>query len=153
MKCNANEQRKSPNGFSEHAALQNLSAATKLAPELMSWLDAGHEVLWIPIYEVADGPDGIVDARDEAAHLGGSRLLRSWLDCYDLPIGIKGWLFPAHLDDTQIVALRTASQELHIGYLVHPSTGRRISWRFNTEADVSQVKGRTGHFGANRRPV
>ena len=75
--------------------------------------------------------------------LGDNRIstLRSWLDCYDLPIGIKGWLFPAHLDDTQIVALRTASQELHIGYLVHPSTGRRISWRFNTEADVSQVEG------------
>ena len=127
--------------------------ATEVELVVMNWFAAGHEVLWIPIYEVADGPDGIVDARDEAAHLGGSRLLRSWLDCYDLPIGIKGWLFPAHLDDTQIVALRTASQELHIGYLVHPSTGRRISWRFNTEADVSQVKGRTGHFGANRRPV
>ena len=153
MKRNANEQRKSPNSFSAHATLRNLSVATESAPELMSWFAAGHEVLWIPIHEVSDGPEGLKYAQAEAAHLGGSRLLRGWLDCYDLPIGIKGWLFPAHLDDTQIVALRTASQELHIGYLVHPSTGRRISWRFNTEADVSQVKGRTGHFGANRRPV
>ncbi len=127
--------------------------ATEVELVVMSWFSAGHEVLWIPIHEVSDGPEGLKCAQAETAHFGGSRLLRSCLDCYDLPIGIKGWLFPAHLDDTQIVALRTASQELHIGYLVHPSTGRRISWRFNTEADVSQVKGRTGHIGANRRPV
>ena len=90
MKRNANEQRKSPNSFSAHATLRNLSVATESAPELMSWFAAGHEVLWIPIHEVSDGPEGLKYAQAEAAHLGGSRLLRGWLDCYDLPIGIKG---------------------------------------------------------------
>ena len=127
--------------------------ATEVELVVMSWFAAGHEVLWIPIYEVADGPDGIVDARDEAAHFGGVRPICDFTDFYRLPAGIKGWLFPAHLDDTQIVALRAASQELHIGYLLHPSTGRRISWRFNTEADVSQAESRTGHIGAIRGPV
>ena len=127
--------------------------ATEVELVVMSWFAAGHEVLWIPIYEVADGPDGIVDARDEAAHFGGVRPICDFTDFYRLPTGIKGWQFPAHLDDTQIVALRAASQELHIGYLLHPSIGRRISWRFNTEADVSQAESRTGHIGAIRGPV
>ena len=127
--------------------------ATEVELVVMSWFAAGHEVLWIPIYEVADGPDGIVDARDEAAHFGGVRPICDFTDFYRLPTGIKGWLFPAHLDDTQIVALRAASQELHIGYLLHPSIGRRISWRFNTEADVSQAESRPGHIGAIRGPV
>lgn len=41
----------------------------------------------------------MAQAKVEAGHFGGPRLIDDVTDFYQLPIGIKGWLFPAHLDD------------------------------------------------------
>ncbi len=103
---------------------------------VMNWFAAGHEVLWIPIYEIANEPDGIADANAEMAHFGGPRVLRNIADCLWLPLGIKGWLFPAHLDDTDVICTRTDAQEVAFGPLIHPMTGQHLSYRYATEAPI-----------------
>lgn len=106
---------------------------SKLECEVMGWFAAGHEVLWIPIHEVGDGPSGMAEARAEADHFGGLRLIHDVTDFYRLPLGIKGWLFPAHLDDTDVVCIHAAPGEMSFGHLTHPITGQRLSWRYPSE--------------------
>ena len=109
---------------------------TEFELAVMGWFAAGHEVLWIPICEVADGPDGIADARDEANHFGGPRPIHDFSDFYRLPIGLKGWVFPAHLEDTDVICLREAPGEISFGRLQHPDSGQRLTYRYNTEAPI-----------------
>jgi len=107
------------------------------AMELMvaSWFAAGHDVLWIPIVEVGDGDDAIAQARAEADALGKPYLLESIAELARLPNGVKGWLFPAHLDDTLVVAMRVGG-DVVFGALRHPVTGQTISYRTDTESAV-----------------
>ena len=109
-----------------------------IAPELavMNWFAAGHKILWIPIYEVADGLDGIAEARAEAEHLGGSLPIHDITDFYSLPLGLKGWVFPAHLEDTDVICLREAPGTISFGHLQHPNTGERLTYRYDTEVPV-----------------
>lgn len=109
---------------------------TDMELEVMRWFAAGHDILWIPIYEVTNDPTGIAEARAEMAHFGGQRLIRDVTDFYSLPIGIKGWLWPAHLDDTDVVCMRTEAREVAFGPLVHPITEQRLTYRFRTEAGI-----------------
>jgi hypothetical protein len=109
---------------------------TDLELVVMNWFAARHEILWIPIYEVADTPSGIADATALAERYSGPRLIRNEADFLALPLGIKGWLFPAHLDDTDVICVQAVAGEISIGRLTHPATGERISWRYNTEAPI-----------------
>lgn len=120
----------------DHFILPAPADATEVELVVMSWFASGHEILWIPIYEIDDEAGGMAQAKLDAAHFGGPRLVRSLLDCYRLPVGIKGWLFPAHLDDTDIICALAAPQDLSFGYLFHNASGKRISWRFNTESEA-----------------
>ena len=120
-----------------------LQGLQKIAPEttemelaVMGWFAHGHEVLWIPIYEVSQGPNGLADANAEMSHFGGYKLLNDVTDLFHLPLGIKGWLFPAHLDDTEVICIRNTPGEISIGGLVHPVTGQRLTYRYHTEAPV-----------------
>lgn len=103
---------------------------------VMNWFAAGYEVLWIPIYEVAEGSNGIADACNEANHFGVPRPIHDFTDFYCLPIGIKGWVFPAHLDDTDVICLRETPSEIGFGHLQHPATGQRLTYRYDTEAPI-----------------
>lgn len=105
------------------AAIHTINPDTS-AMELMvaSWFAAGHEVLWIPIVEVGDGKAAIAQARAEADALGRPYLLESIAELARLPSGVKGWLFPAHLDDTLVVAMRNGGDVI-FGALRHPVTG------------------------------
>lgn len=103
---------------------------------VMSWFAAGHEVLWIPIVDVGSGPDAIPQARVEADDLGKPYLLQSIAELVRLPVGIRGWLFPAHLDDTVVVAIHHSSGEVAFGCLRNPFTGQTISYRTDTESDI-----------------
>ena len=103
---------------------------------VMNWFAAGHEVLWIPIYEVADTPTGIADATALAERHGGPRLIRDEADLLTLPRGVKGWLFPAHLDDTDVICIHETSGEISFGHLQHPVTGERLTYRYDTEAPI-----------------
>jgi hypothetical protein len=109
---------------------------TGLELTVMGWFAAGHDVLWIPIYEVGDGPESIADAEAKAVRLGGPRLIHDVTDYYRLPLGIKGWLFPAHLDDTDVVCAHDTLGDVSFGYLQHPRTGKRLTWRYPTEAPI-----------------
>lgn len=100
---------------------------------VMSWFAAGHELMWIPIIEVGSGPDGAARAQDAAAAIGGPRLLTGIDGLRRLPQGIKGWLLPAHLDDTCVVVVRDAACEVTFTSVVHSITGQTISWRTCTE--------------------
>jgi len=111
---------------------------THMELAVMSWFAAGHEILWIPIYEVADTGNGIGDAMAELDQFGGHRLIRDITELLTLPIGIKGWLFPAHLDDTDVVVTRTSPGEVTFGPLIHPATGQRITYRYPTEAAIGR---------------
>ena len=128
--------------------LQITPDTTDLELAVMSWFAAGHEILWIPIYEVADEPNGIADAEAEMAHFGGLRFVDNVTDFFALPIGIKGWLFPAHLDDTDVICLRELPREVSLGHLYHPVTGERITYRYPTEAPVRR---QAFYYGAMRK--
>ena len=120
-----------------HQCLMQITPdTTDMELEVMRWFAARHEILWIPIYEVANELTGIADARAERAHFGEPRLIRDVTDFYTLPIGIKGWLFPAHLDDTDVVCTRTEALEAALGHLVHPITKQCLTYRSRTEAGI-----------------
>lgn len=110
------------------------------------WFGAGHEMLWIPICEVADTPMGIDAARQMAEQIGGPKLIRDESDLLALPIGIRGWLFPAHLDDTDVVCYQEAPGEISFGQLRHPVTGEWLTYRYDTEAPIR----RQGHYFRNQ---
>jgi len=107
---------------------------------VMGWFGAGHEVLWIPIIEVGPGRDGAEQARLDAEQIGEARLLRAMADLAGLPLGIKGWLFPAHLDDTCVVACREDGETMTFGSLTHPVTGRTLSYRNDTESGLLDLR-------------
>lgn len=111
-------------------------ATFDLPHEVAGWFTAGHEVLWIPIYEVADTPTGIAEATAMAERHGGPRLIRDEADFLALPLGIKGWLFPAHLDDTDVICVHDVQDEISFGYLQHPITGQRLTYHYDTEAPI-----------------
>jgi len=113
---------------------------TDLELVVMNWFATGHEILWIPIYEVADTPTGIADATALAERHGGPRLICNEADLLALPLGIKGWLFPAHLDDTDVICVRASSGEISIGRLTHPVTGQRLTYRYDTEAPIRRQR-------------
>lgn len=112
------------------------------AMELMvvSWFTAGHEVLWIPIIEVGPGRDGAEQARVDAAQVGEPRVLRALADLGGLPQGIKGWLFPARLDDTCVVACREDGETVTFGSLTHPITGQTLTFRNDTEGGLLDLR-------------
>ncbi|WP_347252810.1 hypothetical protein [Dokdonella sp.] len=103
--------------------------------EVLGWFAAGHDVLWIPIVEVGDGPDAIARAQAQADALGKPYLLESVEEFARLPDGVRGWVFPAHQDDTCIVATRNGG-EVTFGVLRHPVTGEAIRYRTDTETAV-----------------
>jgi hypothetical protein len=122
--------------LTHHCLLQLTQETTDLEVEVMRWFADHHEILWIPIYEVSDEPTGLADARTEMAHFGGSRLIREVTDLYALPVGIKGWLFPAHFNDTEVICTRATLGEISFGHLRHPVSGQRLSYRYPTEAPI-----------------
>ena len=126
-------------GVHNHMLFKPGADTGELEARIMGWFLAGHEVMWIPIYEVAPGPDGLARARAHADEHGGARLIPSLPDCMRLPIGIKGWLFPAHLDDTDVICTRLDRGEVDFSYLVHPVTHRRITYRFRTERAIDNL--------------
>ena len=119
-----------------HHIIQPLGPhAFDMQVQVLLWFAAGHDVLWIPIVEVGDGPDAIARAQAEADALGKPHLLQSIEEFARIPDGVRGWVFPAHLDDTYAVALRIGS-EVTFGTLRHPVTGEAISFRTDTESAV-----------------
>ena len=124
-----------------------LVAAVPIGPDttamellVMSWFTAGHEVLWIPIIEVGPGRDGADQARVDAEQIGEPRVLRTLADLGSLPQGINGWLFPAHLDDTCIVARREDGETVTFGSLTHPITGQTLTFRTDTESGLLDLR-------------
>ena len=87
-----------------HHIIQPLGPhAVEMQTEVLGWFAAGHDVLWIPIVEVGDEPDAIARAQAEAEALGKPYLLQSIEEFARIPDGVRGWVFPAHLDDTYAV--------------------------------------------------
>lgn len=124
------------NSLNHHCLLQITPETTDLEIEVMRWFAAGNEVLWIPIVEVSEAPTGLADAQAEFEHFGSARLIRDVADFLALPLAIKGWLFPAHQDDTDVICIREAPAEISFGHLRHPVTGQRLTWRYDTEAPI-----------------
>ncbi len=120
----------------QHFLMPIASDTTAMELAVMGWFAAGHDILWIPIYEVSDGPTSIADVVAEKNHFGGPRLIRDVTDFYTLPLGIKGWVFPAHLDDTDVICIREAAAEISFGHLHHPITRQRLTWRYDTESEL-----------------
>ena len=109
--------------------------ASSMQVEVLLWFAASHDVLWIPIVEVGNEPDAIVQAQAKAEAFGKPYLLQSIEDFARIPDGVRGWVFPAHLNDTYTVAQRIDS-EVTFGTLCDPVTGEAISYRTDTESAV-----------------
>ncbi len=111
---------------------------TELELTVMNWFAAGHEVLWIPILAVDGSPEDLAEAKTEAENLErqGPFIVRQFTDLYWLPMGIPGWLFPAHLDDTDVVCRRDAQGEISFGHIHRSTTGQRLTWRDPAESQL-----------------
>lgn len=96
---------------------------------VLSWFASRHEVMWIPIHVIKNGPNGVADAQAEERRVGGSRIVREIRDLHHLPVGIMGWLFPAHQDDTDVVCKRPTQGEITFGNLFERQTGKQISFQ------------------------
>ncbi len=109
--------------------------ASSMQVEVLLWFAACHDVLWIPIVEVGNEPDAVVEALAKAEAFGRPSVLQGVEDLARIPDGVRGWVFPAHLDDTYTVAQRIGD-EVSFGTLRHPVTGEAISYRTDTESAV-----------------
>ena len=119
-----------------HHIIQPLGPhASSMQVEVLLWFATSHDVLWIPIVEVGNEPDAIVQAQAKAEAFGKPYLLQSIEDFARIPDGVRGWVFPAHLNDTYTVAQRIDS-EVTFGTLCDPVTGEAISYRTDTESAV-----------------
>lgn len=105
---------------------------------VMGWFAAGHELLWVPIFEVDDRPGALAQAQAQAKKITrrGPFVVRHLTDLYWLPLGIRGWLIPAHLEDTDVICVRHAPGEISFGRIQRASTGQTLSWRDATESEL-----------------
>lgn len=122
-----------------HCLLPIGPGTTPTELRVMAWLAAGDGLLWIPIYEVNESLDGDLHALAAIKQFGGPRPIRDVSDLFSLPLGIKGWLLPPHLDDTEVICARTAAQEATFATLAHPITGERITYRTDTANTVPEL--------------
>lgn len=106
---------------------------------VMTWFAAGRDVLWVPIVEVGPGRDGAARALSDAQDIGEPLPLRTLADLARLPLGIKGWLLPVHLEDTCIVAVRE-DDAVAFGTLAHPITGQTLTFRNDTESGLLDLR-------------
>ena len=102
---------------------------------VMGWFAAGHELLWVPIFEVDDRSGALAEAQADAEKITdrGPYVVRQLTDLYWLPLGIRGWLIPAHLDDTNVICMREAPGEISFGQIRRKGTGQTLRWRDATE--------------------
>ena len=102
---------------------------------VMGWFAAGHELLWVPIFEVDDRSGALAEAQADAEKITdrGPSVVRQLTDLYWLPLGIRGWLIPAHLDDTNVICMREAPGEISFGQIRRKGTGQTLRWRDATE--------------------
>ena len=105
---------------------------------VMGWFAAGHELLWVPIIEVEGRPGALTEAQADAQKITrrGPFIVRQLTDLYWLPLGIRGWLIPAHLEDTDVVCVRQAPGEIPFGRIQRKSTGQTLRWRDATENEL-----------------
>lgn len=105
---------------------------------VMGWFAAGHELLWVPIFEVDDRPDALAEAQADADKITqrGPYVVRQLTDLYWLPMGIRGWLIPAHLDDTDVICMREGPGEISFGQIRRKGTGQTLRWRDATENEL-----------------
>ncbi len=105
---------------------------------VMGWFTAGHELLWVPIFEVDDRPGALAEAQADADKITqrGPYVVRQLTDLYWLPLGIRGWLIPAHLDDTDVICMREAPGEISFGQIRRKGTGQILRWRDATENEL-----------------
>ena len=105
---------------------------------VMGWFAAGHELLWVPIFEVDDSTDALAEAQADADKITqrGPYIVRQLTDLYWLPLGIQGWLIPAHLEDTDVICMREAKGEISFGQIRRKDTGQTLSWRDATESEL-----------------
>ena len=105
---------------------------------VMGWFAAGYELLWVPICEVEDRPGALAEAQADAQTITrrGPFVVRHLTDLYWLPLGIRGWLIPAHLSDTDVSCVRQAPGEVSFGRIQRKGTGQTLSWRDATENEL-----------------
>jgi hypothetical protein len=108
----------------------------KMAQDINDWLAAGIEMVWIPIIERGPGPRSAVAVQEGIATLDGPFVIVDAWDFYCLPIGVKGWLIPAHQDDTDVICVRTEGGEVAFGPVIHPITEQRLTYRSCSEAEI-----------------
>lgn len=105
---------------------------------VMGWFAAGHELLWVPIFEVDGGPGALAVAQADAEAITrrGPYIVRQLTDLYWLPMGIRGWLIPAHLEDTDVICMRLAPGEISFGQIRRKGMNRPLTWRDDTESEL-----------------
>lgn len=105
---------------------------------VMGWFAAGHELLWVPIFEVDDRSGALAEAQADAQGIiqRGPYVVRQLTDLYWLPMGIRGWLIPAHLEDTDVVCMRDAPGEISFGQIRRKGTGQTLRLRDATENEL-----------------
>jgi len=121
-----------------HFLMPVATDTTEIELTVMDWFATGHELLWVPIFEVDDQPGALAEAQADAQKITqrGPYVVRQLTDLYWLPLGIRGWLIPAHLDDTDVICMREAPGEISFGQIRRKDTGQTLRWRDATENEL-----------------
>lgn len=106
---------------------------------LLTWLELGGGVYWVPIYAVGDGPGAARRARAMQAKYGGRRLITAWLQFGDIPMGITGWVLPVGADDTDLIAVRIGGMDVNFGPLTDPQTLKRVTYKRRAAAGIAPL--------------
>ena len=109
---------------------------SKMARDINEWLAAGVEMVWIPIIERGPGPRSAITMQEGITTLDGPFVIVDAWGFYCLPIGVKGWLIPAHQDDTDVICMRTEADEVAFGPVNHPITEQRLTYRSCSEVEM-----------------
>lgn len=78
----------------------------------------------------------VAQADAQAITRRGPYIVRQLTDLYWLPMGIRGWLIPAHLEDTDVICMRLAPGEISFGQIRRKGMNRPLTWRDDTESEL-----------------
>ena len=113
----------------------HVEGLTRLSPDaepmerkVTQWLADGTPLLWVPILDIENYPEGLEAARELSREFDGGWLILNKADFLRLPEGIKGWLMPIFHNDTDVACGRW-QQEIYFIRIQERGTGAVVTYQ------------------------
>ncbi len=123
-----------------HTNNEPVNTITRLGPEpdemerkVSQWLASEKTLIWVPIIDVENSPEGREAAKALAQELEGGWFIFDETDFLTLPEGIKGWLLPLDAEDTDVICGRW-EREVSFMHAKQRRTGELVTFLTDVEA-------------------